>query len=73
MKNCFIFNSNENTNQIKLPGTSFGLILVCTITESVCDSSHLVRICMVDCTIVSASLCMKLIEPLSKRKETEQN
>lgn len=48
-----------------VPGTSFGLILVWTVTDSGCDSSHLVRMWMMSWTMLSQSLWMKDRGPLS--------
>lgn len=48
-----------------VPGTSFGRILVWTVTDSGCDSSHLVRMWMMSWTMLSQSLWMKERGPLS--------
>jgi len=43
-----------------VPGTSLGRILVCCGMESGCDSSHRVRIWIMDLTMASHSWCMKV-------------
>lgn len=44
----------------RVPGTSFGLILVCCGMESGWDSSQRVRIWMMDWTMASHSWCMNV-------------